>query len=164
MAEGRVHGIPQQGVSIHIVESVVPGQNLRCADSVGQLLPGLQPLDGPVVNDPIWWPLPDNCMKVPSGGPPWRNDTRRGPCSDHTLPLRDSAGLAHKLSQRLWSPVCKHSPHNSGLQNQGGPSLHTPHLRVPQSYIEDQDNLVQVDPSPRQSMAQWCRLFWGDSG
>ena len=38
-------------------------------------------------NDPIWWPLPDNCMKVPTGGPLWRNDTGRGPHSDHTLPL-----------------------------------------------------------------------------
>ena len=38
-------------------------------------------------NDPIWRPLPDSCMKVPSGGLPWRNDTGRGPRSDHTLPL-----------------------------------------------------------------------------
>ena len=49
MSEGGVHGIPQQGISIHIVESGVPGQNLRCGDPIGQLLPGSEPTDGPVV-------------------------------------------------------------------------------------------------------------------
>ena len=38
-------------------------------------------------NDPIWQPLPDSCTKVPCGGLPWRNDTRRGPHSDRTLQL-----------------------------------------------------------------------------
>ena len=49
MPEGGVHGIPQQGVSIHIVESGVPGWNLRCGDPIGQLLPGSEPPDGLVV-------------------------------------------------------------------------------------------------------------------
>ena len=110
--------------------------------------PGSEPPDGPVVMTPIWRPLPDNCTKVPSSGPPWRNDTGRGPRGDRTLPLRDSAGLTHKLSRRLRSPVCEHSPRNSGPQNQGGPSLRTPHLRVPQSYNEDQDNLIWLGSTP----------------
>ena len=47
--KGRVHGIPQQGVSIHIVESGVPGWNLWCGDPIGQLLPRSEPPDGLVV-------------------------------------------------------------------------------------------------------------------
>ena len=99
-------------------------------------------------NDPIWQPLPDNCTKVPSSGPPWRNDTGRGPRSDCTLPLRGSTGLTHKSSWQLQSPICEHSPRNSGLQSQGGPGLRTLHLRVPQSYNEDQDNLIQLGSTP----------------
>ena len=47
--EDGVHGIPQQGVSIHIVKSGVPSQNHWCGDPIRQLLPGSEPLDGPVV-------------------------------------------------------------------------------------------------------------------
>ena len=47
--KGGMHGIPVQGVSIHIVKSGVPGRNLRRGDPIGQLLPRLEPLDGPVV-------------------------------------------------------------------------------------------------------------------
>ena len=102
----------------------------------------------PIGNNPIWRPLPDNCTKVPSSGQPWRNDTGRGPHSDCTLPLQDSTGLTHKLSRRLRSPVCEHSPRNSGPQNQGGPGLRTPHLRVPQSYNEYQDSLIRLGSTP----------------
>ena len=49
VSEGGVHSIPQQGEGIHIIKSGVPGQNLQCGDPIGQLLPGLEPLDGPVV-------------------------------------------------------------------------------------------------------------------
>ena len=47
--EGRVHSVPQQGEGIHIIKSGVPGRNLWCGDPIGQLLPGLQPPDSPVV-------------------------------------------------------------------------------------------------------------------
>ena len=139
---------PNKGVSVHIVKLGVPGQNLWCGDPIGQLLPRVGASGWPGGNDPIWRPLPDNYTKLPSGGPPWRNDTGRGPRSDRTLPLRDSTGLTHKLSRRLRSPVCEHSPRNSGPQNQGGPGLRTPHLRVPQSYNEDQDNLIRLGLTP----------------
>ena len=48
-AQRRVHGVPEQGVSIHIVKSGVPGWNLRCGDPIRQLLPGSEPPDSPVV-------------------------------------------------------------------------------------------------------------------
>ena len=47
--EAGVHGIPQQGEGIHIVKSGIPSRNLWCGDPIGQLLPGLEPPDGPVV-------------------------------------------------------------------------------------------------------------------
>ena len=47
--EGRVHDVPQQGESIHVIKSGIPSRNLQCGDPIGQLLPGLKPLDGPVV-------------------------------------------------------------------------------------------------------------------
>ena len=47
--EGGVHGIPQQGEGIHVIKSGIPGWNLWCGDPIGQLLPELEPPDGPVV-------------------------------------------------------------------------------------------------------------------
>ena len=47
--EAGVHGIPQQGVGIHIIKLGIPGRNLQCGDPIGQLLPGLEPPDGLVV-------------------------------------------------------------------------------------------------------------------
>ena len=47
--EGGVHSVPQQGEGIYIIKSGVPSRNLRCGDPIGQLLPRLEPLDGPVV-------------------------------------------------------------------------------------------------------------------
>ena len=44
-----MHGIPQQGEGIHIIKSGIPSQNLWCGDPIRQLLPGLEPPDGPVV-------------------------------------------------------------------------------------------------------------------
>ena len=49
VSKGGVHGIPQQGEGIHVIKSGIPGQNLRCGDPIGQLFPGLKPLDGSVV-------------------------------------------------------------------------------------------------------------------
>ena len=47
--EGGVHGVPQQGKSIHIIKSGIPSRNLQCGDPITQLLPGLEPSDGLVV-------------------------------------------------------------------------------------------------------------------
>ena len=47
--KGGVHSIPKQGEGVHIIKSGVLGRNLRCGDPIGQLLPRLEPPDGPVV-------------------------------------------------------------------------------------------------------------------
>ena len=49
MYVGRMHCIPQQGESIYIIKSTIPGRNLQSGDPVRQLLPRLSPPDGPVV-------------------------------------------------------------------------------------------------------------------
>ena len=143
-----MHGIPQQGVSIHIVELGVPSRNLRCGDPIGQLLPGSEPPDGPVVTTQFGGHFQTVVQKYRPVACCGGMKPEEVHSSDRTLPLRDSEGLAHKLSWRLWSPAFEHSPRNSGPQNQGGPGVGTPHLRVPQSYNEDQDNLIQLGSTP----------------
>ena len=49
MSVGRVHCVPQQGKSIHIIKPDIPSWDRRGGDSVRQLLPGLSPPDSPVV-------------------------------------------------------------------------------------------------------------------
>ena len=51
--EGGVHGVSQQGEGIHIIKSRVSGWNLWCGDPIGQLLSGLEPLDGSVVTSQL---------------------------------------------------------------------------------------------------------------
>ena len=160
-----MHCVSQQGEGIYVIKPAVPSRNLWGGDPVRQLLPRLSPLDSPVVTTQFGGHFQAVVRKYNSV------TGRRGVTSEqvHVMPI-------HGHHQVPEGPLISNSAdsgfflfscfrRNSGPQSPSDHDHHTRLSQVLQSYnIRSRHlSLAWAGLSPRQSAAQRCWLFRGDT-
>ena len=160
-----MHCVPQQGESIYIIKPAVPSQNLRGGDPVQQLFPRLSPPDSPVVKTQFGSHFQAVVHKYNSV------TGRRGMTSEqvHVVPIHGH----HQIPE---GPLISNSADSSFFSSYVFDVIPGRELQVITTTILGFHECFKAATKiktfksslgralPRQSAAQRCRLFWGDTG